>query len=90
MEENRQVTGRRGRRSKQLLDGLKKITRYRKLTEEELYRIMGRTNFGTNYGPVVKQSACSRWPYNWLSAPEGPCLKLFESCPRLRTYQIPL
>jgi len=66
------VTERRGRRSKQLLDGLNKTTRYRKLAEEALYRIMWRTHFGTNYVPVVKQSAWSRWPYIWLSAPERP------------------
>jgi hypothetical protein len=34
-----QVTGQRGRKSKQLLDGHKKTTKYRKLTEEALDRI---------------------------------------------------
>jgi hypothetical protein len=44
------MTGRRGRRRKQLLDGLKEKRRYWKLKEEALDR------FGRGYGPVVRQT----------------------------------
>jgi hypothetical protein len=43
-----EMTGRRGRRCKQLLDDLKEKTRYWKLKEEAL--------FGRDYGPVVTQT----------------------------------
>jgi len=47
------VTGTRGRRSKQLLDGLKgKGTK--KLKEEALDRTLYRTCFGRSHGSVVK------------------------------------
>jgi len=47
------MTGRRGRRRKQLLDGLKEKRGYRKLKEEELDRTLWRVRFGRGYGPVV-------------------------------------
>jgi hypothetical protein len=50
------VTGRRVRRRKQLLDDLKEKRRYWKLKEEELDRILWRTRFGRGYGPVVRQT----------------------------------
>jgi len=50
------VTGRRGRRCKQLLDDLKETREYRKLEEEELDRILWRVRFGRGYGPVVEQT----------------------------------
>jgi hypothetical protein len=50
------MTGRRGRRRKQLLDDLKEKKRYWKLKEEALYRTGCRTRFGRGYGPVVRQT----------------------------------
>jgi hypothetical protein len=41
-----EMTGRRGRRRKQLLDGLKEKRRYWKLKEEALDRTQWRTRFG--------------------------------------------
>jgi hypothetical protein len=51
------MTGRGGRRRKQLLDDLKERRRYWKLKEEALDRILWRTRFGRGYGPVVRQTA---------------------------------
>jgi hypothetical protein len=45
-----EVTVRRGRRGKQLLDDLKKTRGYWKLKEEALDRILRRTRFGRGYG----------------------------------------
>jgi hypothetical protein len=52
-----EMTGRRGRRRKQLLDDLKEKRRYWQLKEEELDRTVWRTRFGRGYGPVVRQTA---------------------------------
>jgi hypothetical protein len=51
-----EITGRRGRRRKQLLDDLKEKKRYCKLKEEALDRTLWRTRFGRGYGPVVRQT----------------------------------
>jgi hypothetical protein len=50
------MTGRRGRRRKQLLDDLKEKKIYWKLKEEALDRILWRTRFGRGYGPVLRQT----------------------------------
>jgi hypothetical protein len=50
-----EVTGRRERRRKQLLDDVKEKRRYWKLKEEALDRTLWRTRFGRGYGPVVRQ-----------------------------------
>jgi hypothetical protein len=47
-----EMTGRRGRRRKQLLDDLTEKRRYWKLKEEALDRTLWRTRFGRGYGPV--------------------------------------
>jgi hypothetical protein len=52
-----EMTGRRGRRCKQLLYDLKIKRRYWKLKEEALGRTLWRTRFGRGYGPVVRQTA---------------------------------
>jgi hypothetical protein len=52
-----EMTGRRGRRRKQLLNDLKEKRRYWKLKEEALDRTLWRTSFGRGYGPVVRQTA---------------------------------
>jgi hypothetical protein len=51
-----EMTGRRGRRRKQLLDDLKEKRRYWKLKEEALDRTQWKTRFGRGYGPVVRQT----------------------------------
>jgi hypothetical protein len=48
-----EVTGRWGRRRKQLLDELKETKIYWKLKEEALVRTVWRTRFERGYGPVV-------------------------------------
>jgi hypothetical protein len=50
------VTGRRGRRRKQLLDDLKEKRGYWKLKKESLDLTLWRTCFGRGYGPVVRQT----------------------------------
>jgi hypothetical protein len=51
-----EVTGRRGRRHKQLLDELKERRAFLKLREEALDRFLRRTPFGRGCGPVVGQT----------------------------------
>jgi hypothetical protein len=51
-----EMTGRRGRRRKQLMDDLKEKKRNCKLKEEALDRTLWRTRFGRGYGPVVRQT----------------------------------
>jgi hypothetical protein len=50
------VVGRRGRKLKQLLGGLKKRRGYCKLKEEALDCTLRRTRFGIGYGSVVRQT----------------------------------
>ena len=50
------VTRRRGRRRKMLLDGLKDRRGYCHLKEEALDRAMWRNRFGRGFGPVVRQT----------------------------------
>ena len=52
-----EVTGRRGRRRKQLLGDLKENRGYWKLKEEALARTFWRTRFGRGCGPLVRQTA---------------------------------
>jgi hypothetical protein len=59
-----EMTGRRGRRRKQLLDDLKEKKRYCKLKEEALDRTLWRTRCGRGYGPVVRQTA------EWMNGDE--------------------
>ena len=54
MEGRTEVTRRRERRRKQLLDDLKIRRRYWKCKEEALDRTLWRTRCGTGYGPVVR------------------------------------
>ena len=50
-----EVTRRRGRRRKKLLDDLKHRRGYYHLKEEALDRTMWRNRFGRGFGPVVRQ-----------------------------------
>jgi hypothetical protein len=51
-----EVTRRRGRRRKKLLDDLKDRRGYSHLKEEALDRTMGRNRFGGGFGPVVRRN----------------------------------
>ena len=51
----KEVTRRRGRRRKKLLDDLKDRRGYCQLKEEALDRTMWRNRFGRDFGPVVRQ-----------------------------------
>jgi len=50
------VTGRRGRRRKQLLNDLKEIGEYWKLQEELLAHPQWRTRHGRYYGSALRQT----------------------------------
>jgi hypothetical protein len=62
-----EMTGRWGRRRKQLLDDLKEKRQYWKLKEEALDRTLLRTRFGRDYGPVVRETA-DKWMNEWMIA----------------------
>ena len=51
-----EVTGRQGRKCKQLLDDFKEMRRYWKLKEKVPDRTLWRTRFGRGCGPVVRQT----------------------------------
>ena len=51
-----EVTGRRGRRRRKLLDDLQERRGYSDLKEEALDRTMWRARFGRGFGPVVRQT----------------------------------
>jgi hypothetical protein len=52
-----EVTGRRGRRRRKLLDDLKERRGYSHMKEEALDGTMWRACFGRGFGPVVRQTA---------------------------------
>jgi hypothetical protein len=52
-----EVTERRGRRRRKLLDDLKERRGYSHLKEEALDRTIWRAGFGRSFGPVVRQTA---------------------------------
>jgi hypothetical protein len=54
IQEGIEVTGRRGRRRRKLLDDLKERRAYYHLKEEALDRAMWRARFGRGFGPVVR------------------------------------
>ena len=54
-----EVTGRRGRRRRKLLDDLKERRGYSHLKEEVLDCTMWRARFGRGFGPVVRQT--TKW-----------------------------
>jgi len=51
-----EVTGRRGRRRRKVLDDLKERRGYSHFKEEALVRTMWRARFGRGFGPVVRQT----------------------------------
>jgi hypothetical protein len=56
IKEGIEVTGRRGRKRRKLLDDLKERKGYSQLKEEALDRTMWRARFGRGLGPVVRQT----------------------------------
>jgi hypothetical protein len=64
-----QVTGRRGRRCRKLLDDLKERRGYSHLKEGDLDRTMWRARFGRGFGHVVRQTA------KWMNE----CYTCFET-----------
>jgi hypothetical protein len=56
-----EVTGRRGRRPRKLLDDLKEMRGYSYLKEEALDRIMWTARFGRGFGPVVRYRLLNAW-----------------------------
>ena len=56
IKEEMEVTRRRGRRRKKLLDDLKGRRGYSHLTEEVVDRTMWRNRFGEGFEPVVRQN----------------------------------
>ena len=56
IERRTEVNGRGGRRSKHVLGDLKKKTGYWKLKQEAVTRTLGRTGFGSGYGPVARRT----------------------------------
>ena len=59
-----EVTWRRGRSRKKLLDDLKERRGYFHLKEEALDRTMWRNRFGGGFGPVVRQN--TEWMNSWI------------------------
>jgi len=57
VKEGIEVTVRRGRRRRKLLDDLKEKRRYSHLKEEAPDRTVWRAGFGRGFGPVVRQTA---------------------------------
>jgi hypothetical protein len=52
-----EMTGRRGRRRRKLLDDFTERRGYSHMKEEALDRTMWRARFGRSFGPVVRQTA---------------------------------
>ena len=61
IKEGTEVTGRRGKRRRKLLDDLRERRGYSHLKEEVLDRTMWTAHFGRGFGPVVRQTA------KWMS-----------------------
>ena len=59
-----EVTGRRGRRRRRLLDNLKERRGYSHLNEEALDRTVWRAGVGRGFGPVVRQT--TEWMNGWI------------------------
>jgi hypothetical protein len=57
IKEGIEVTGRRGRRRRKLLDDHRERREYSHLKEEALDRTVWRARFGRDFGPVVRQTA---------------------------------
>ena len=65
IEEMLEVTGRRGRRRKQLLDDLTETSGHCKLKQEALERTLWRTGFGSGCGHAVRET--KEWMNEWMN-----------------------
>ena len=72
-----EVTGRRGRRRRQLLDAIKERWGFWKVKEETLDRTVWRTGFGRGYEPVVRRIA------EWMSRIPLSAVLLYQTLWRL-------
>ena len=78
------VTGRRGRRGKQLLDDLEEKGGNCKLKEEALERSLWRTGSGRGCGPVVSQ------PTDWMNDCDMFSAVTYGRCPAPRQISCPV
>ena len=79
-----EVTRRRGRRRKKLLDDLKDRRGYSHLKEEALDRTVWRNRFGRGFGPVVRLLNNNK---NYLVPSEVICSEPLQvSCALFRTH----
>ena len=69
-----EVTRRRGRRRKKLLDDLKDRRGYSHLKEEALNRTMWRNRFGGGFGPIVRQN--TEWMNEYSKTTGMPWFKV--------------
>jgi hypothetical protein len=76
---DRNMTWRRGSRSKQLLNNLKETRGYWVLKEEALDRTLWRTCFGSSYGPVTRET--TQWNNVIYSVRKKFCCR---SCPHVK------
>ena len=76
-----EVTRRRGRRRKNLLDDLKDRRGYSHLKEEALDRTMWRNRFGGGFGPVVRQNI------EWMKDIQGLLARFVSQCLFRSWYQ---
>ena len=72
-----EVTRRRGRRRRKLLDDLKDRRGYSHLPEEALDRTMWRNRFGRGFGPVVRQN--TEWMNGWITSQNSSFFKLLRA-----------
>ena len=78
-----EVTERRVRRRKQLLDDLKETREYWKLKDEAIDRTLWRTRFGRGCGPVAKQTTwCTERPGRGLQRPKKTTKSLSDNTRR--------
>ena len=78
-----EVTVRRGRRRRKLLDDLKERRGYPHLKEEALDRTMWRAGFGRGFGPVVKtDNRMNEWMTGATRADNPDCCSMAWFCSR--------
>jgi hypothetical protein len=71
-----EVTSRRGRRRRKLLDDLKGRRGYSHLNEEALDRTMWRADFGRDFGPVVRQATKLIYGWSLIKKSSTGCVNL--------------
>jgi hypothetical protein len=84
IKEKIDVTWRRERRRRKLLDDLKERRGYSRLREEALDRTMWRAGFGRGFGPVVRQT--DKWVKFFLTRISDFNTKIIVSSESNRTW----